>query len=58
MSVQAALDFEKARSLEPDNPLLVVNYTQIHAVEVIELCAAGAEPYSDVAVSIVDDENA
>ena len=40
----AAADFEAARRLQPDNPHLVVNYSQIHDIHVIVLCAAGEEP--------------
>jgi hypothetical protein len=41
----------QARQLEPDNPDLVVNYSQLHGIDVIELCIAGEEPYSDATVS-------
>ena len=41
---QAADDFETAKRLDPMNPHLVVNYSQIHDIHVIVLCAAGEEP--------------
>ena len=41
---KAAADFEQARILSPDDPNLVVNYSRLHEVEVIVLCAAGEEP--------------
>ncbi len=43
----AAEDFETARMLQPTNPHLVVNYSTLHEVETIILCAAGEEPAFD-----------
>jgi len=42
---EAAQDFETAKAIAPDNPLLVVNYFQLHSTDVIELCKAGQEVY-------------
>ena len=42
---EAANDLETAKALAPDNPLLVVNYLQLHSTDVIELCKAGQEVY-------------
>ena len=36
-------DFEKARSLEPMNPALVVNYKKLQSVTCIVLCEPGDE---------------
>lgn len=44
---EAAADFEAARAADPDNPHLVVNYSQLHEVDCIVLCAAGEEPDFD-----------
>ena len=41
----AANDFETAKAIAPDNPMLVINYIQLHATPVIELCKAGQEVY-------------
>ena len=41
---QAAVDFEKAVKLDPQNPSLVVNYKQIKDVKFIVLCEPGNEP--------------
>lgn len=41
---EAAEDFETAKRLDPMNPHLIVNYSQIHDIHVIVLCAAGEEP--------------
>jgi tetratricopeptide (TPR) repeat protein len=41
---RAADDFEAAKAADPGNPHLVVNYSQLHEVECIVLCAAGEEP--------------
>jgi len=43
----AAEDFETARMLQPTNPHLMVNYSTLHEVETIILCAAGEEPAFD-----------
>ena len=40
----AASDFEQARLVDPDNPNLVINYSRLHEIECIVLCAAGEEP--------------
>lgn len=42
---KAAADFEQARAVDPDNPTLIVNYSRLHEIECIILCAAGEEPY-------------
>ena len=42
---EAAQDLETAKAMQPDNPLLVVNYLQLHRTDVIELCKAGQETY-------------
>ena len=39
----AALDFEKAKALDPLNPKLVVNYKQLKGVSCIVLCRPGEE---------------
>lgn len=44
---QAASDFETARMLQPKNPHLVVNYSALHEMDTIILCAAGEEPAFD-----------
>ena len=36
---------EQAKKLDPKNPHLVVNYTQVYDIECIELCKAGDETY-------------
>ena len=41
----SANDFETAKAIAPENPLLVVNYLQLHTTPVIELCKAGQEVY-------------
>jgi len=41
----SANDFETAKAIAPENPLLVVNYLQLHNTPVIELCKAGQEVY-------------
>jgi tetratricopeptide (TPR) repeat protein len=41
----SANDFETAKAIAPNNPLLVINYLQLHATPVIELCKAGQEVY-------------
>ena len=40
---EAAEDFEKAKSLDPMNPKLVVNYKQLKNVTCIILCEPGEE---------------
>ncbi len=44
----AANDFETARLLDPKNPNLVVNYSQLHTLECVVLCPAGQEPDFEV----------
>ena len=41
----AANDFETAKAIAPENPLLIVNYLQLYSTPVIELCKAGQEVY-------------
>jgi hypothetical protein len=41
---RAAEDFETARTLDPENPALSVNYRGLHSVDTVVLCAAGEEP--------------
>jgi len=41
---KAAFDFETARSLDPDNPSLALNYRGAHSIDTVILCAAGEEP--------------
>lgn len=54
----AAEDFETAKRLDPLNPHLVVNYSQIHDIHVIVLCAAGEEPdFSEEATGPVVDSD-
>ena len=43
-AIDAAEDFEKARSLQPNNPQLVVNYKKIHEIAYVELCDPGDSP--------------
>jgi tetratricopeptide (TPR) repeat protein len=40
---KAADDLETAKILDPSNPHLVVNYSQIHDTECVILCSAGEE---------------
>ena len=40
---KAAEDFEEAKSLDPLNPNLVVNYKKLHGVGCIVLCHPGEE---------------
>ena len=40
---EAVEDFEKARTLDPMNPALVVNYKRMKEVECIVLCEPGDE---------------
>jgi tetratricopeptide (TPR) repeat protein len=40
---KAADDLETAKALDPDNPFLVVNYSQLHLTECVVLCLAGDE---------------
>lgn len=40
---ESAGDFEKARSLDPENPRLIVNYKKIGNVKTIVLCMPGKE---------------
>ena len=42
---KCAEDMEQAKKLDPKNPHLVVNYTQVYDIECIELCKAGDETY-------------
>jgi hypothetical protein len=39
----AALDWEAAQELEPDNPTLVINYRHIYKIEYIQLDKPGKE---------------
>lgn len=41
---EAAEDFENARSIDPENPALVVNYKKISDVSYIVLVPPGEEP--------------
>ena len=41
---EAAEDFERAKALDPDNPYLVLNYSQAHLTEFVILCPPGQEP--------------
>ena len=41
---EAADDFEKAKSLDPMNPKMVVNYKMLKGVSCIVLCEPGEEP--------------
>jgi len=41
---KAADDFENAKQLDPDNPNLVLNYSQAHLTDYVILCPAGEEP--------------
>lgn len=40
---EAVEDFEKARTLDPMNPALVVNYKRMRDIDCIVLCEPGAE---------------
>ncbi|KAA0148965.1 hypothetical protein FNF29_06249 [Cafeteria roenbergensis] len=40
----AAFAFETAKSLDPDNPALAINYRSAHTIDTVILCAAGEEP--------------
>ena len=40
---QSADDFETAKSLDPANPDLIVNYSAIHETDCIVLCDPGRE---------------
>mmetsp|Transcript_106837 Transcript_106837/g.147884 ORF Transcript_106837/g.147884 Transcript_106837/m.147884 type:complete len:84 (-) Transcript_106837:94-345(-) len=40
---QAADDFEKAKSLDPMNPKMVVNYKKLKGITCIVLCEPGEE---------------
>mmetsp|Transcript_34158 Transcript_34158/g.90254 ORF Transcript_34158/g.90254 Transcript_34158/m.90254 type:complete len:96 (+) Transcript_34158:243-530(+) len=42
---EAAGDLETAKAMSPDDPMLVVNYLQLHRTDAIELCRAGQELY-------------
>ena len=41
---QAADDFEQAKSLDPLNPKMVVNYKKLKGITCIVLCKPGKEP--------------
>ena len=41
---EAAEDFEKAKTLEPMNPAIVVNHKKLKNVTCIVLCEPGKEP--------------
>ena len=42
--LEAAEDFNTAKTLQPDNPALVINSKKIHGVKCIVLCLPGQEP--------------
>ena len=40
---EAAYDFEKAKKLDPLDPMLVLNYNMLDKIDVIALCNPGEE---------------